>query len=179
MFSKAELSLIKTVFADNDDLIYAVRKVLLQFPLTDEEKVAISKLSPETRAVLRKRILPEYSEDFPLTQVADLYFTLTDDMKRLSVADMEPLFAAKDLESDYLSQQFKVLEDLETEQPIQIRDMRSLKGKNAYTQMVDLTAHNFLIGYIDSMMNYIRMLAGAKDETPEEQEERLKRDSTK
>lgn len=178
MFSKQELADFKTIFADRDDLIYALRAHFLQLPLADNEKEMLSKLSPEAITLLRKRMLPELSNDFPLTQVADLFFTLTDDMKRLSVADMEPLFASKDLESDYLAQQLGLLDGSVADETIKLANLRSLKGKNGYTQMVDLTTHNFLIGYVDQMLNFIKMLAGAKEETPEEQEKRLSRDST-
>lgn len=180
MFSKAELALIKDVFADRDDLIYTIRKLFLQFELTEEEKASIRRLSPETKRVLRKRILPEYSDEYPLTQIADLFFTLTDDMKRLSVDDMAPLFLAKDLEQDFLLQQFDVLENIDTaDQPLQLRRMRVLKDKDPFTQMIDLTAYNYLLAYIDQMLGHIKLLAGAKEETPEEQEKRLTRDSTK
>lgn len=182
IFSKGELALIKTVFGDNDELLYAIRKVFLQFPLTEAEtKLVQAQVTPEVLAVIRKRILPDFSEDFPLTQIPDFFSTLTADMEKFSVADMAPIFASKDLQEDYLAQQLEVFADLSKAgtEDINLAQMRVLKGKDPETQFVHTKARNYLLGYIDPMLNHLKTLAGTKDETPEEQEKRLKRDSNK
>jgi hypothetical protein len=182
IFTKAELGLIKATFADNDELIYAIRKVFLQFPLTDAERKLIkAQVTPEVLAVLRKRILPEWTEWYPLTQIPDFFSTLTSEIEKRGVEDMAPMFAAKQLEEDYLKQQFGVLEsgDFNVAAPIELIKLRKLEGKPPYQQYVDTTARNYLLGYIDPMLGHIKILAGTKEETPEQQEKRLTRDSAK
>lgn len=181
IYSDDELSLIKNTFGDNDTLLYTVRKVFLQFPLTDVEKGLIKQaITPEVWAVLKKRILPEISDDFPIGQLPSLLTTLTEQLKVRSVEEMGPLFAAKKLEITYLEQQFAVLQDItqEVSQPLKLKDLGSFQADAQWT-FVHFQAYLFLLGYIDPMLNFIRALAGEKKETLEQQKKRLTRDSSK
>lgn len=189
IFNKGELQLIKATFADNDELIYAIRKVFLQIPLTDADMALIkAQVTPAVLAVLRKRILPEFNDDYPLTQIPDFFSTLTKDIEKLGVKDMGPLFEAKQLEEDYLLQQFEVLANLDGTvtyiadkatyiADISLERLRSMLGKSDERRYIDTTARNYLLGYIDPMLLHMKTLAGAKDETPDQQEKRLKRNS--
>ena len=177
IFNDVELSLIKAVFADNDDLLYLIRNVLLQFPLTAEEmKMLRSAMTPEVISVLRKRILPEVSPDAPFSQLSDLYQTLNNDLNTKSSGEMELLFEAKQLEIDYLTQQFLVLEGKDVEQKIILDDLKDLRSDNAY---VNTKARNFILAYVDQMLILVKNIAGEKKETVEEAKKRMQRDSTK
>lgn len=179
MFSADELSLIKNTFSDNDTLLYTIRKGFLQFPLTDVERgLLTTSLTPGVLRVLRKRILPELSPEYPLGQLPSLLTTLTNDLKSKPLDDMALQFEAKQIELDYLEQQFKALTEA-TEETILLKALGEMKGKSDTQRFVDLTAYLFLLGYIDPMLNFMKVLAGAKDETPEEQNKRLLRDSSK
>jgi hypothetical protein len=180
IFNDEELSLIKNTFADNDALLYSVRKVLLQFPLTLAEKALIKQgITEPVWNVLKKRILPEISDDFPIGQLPSLLTTLTEQLKVRNVEEMEPQFAAKRMEIDYLTQQFEVLRDIDGDnpEPLKLAYLGNI-GANTGTIYARLTAYLFLLGYIDPMLNFIRSLAGQKTETLEEQKKRLSRDST-
>lgn len=180
MYNDTELSLIKTVFAENEELIYAIRKVLLQFPLTEAETVMVKNaMTPEVYAILKKRIFPDVSEDAPLGQIGDIYQTLTNDLKSKNVEDMEPLLAAKQLEIDYLEQQFSVLKGEKTGEKIKLDAMKIIEGNSAFDAYVGNTARNFILGYIDPMLALIRSIAGQKEESVEEQKERMTRNSSK
>lgn len=173
IYNKDELSLIKNTFAENDTLLYTIRKVFLQFPLTDVEKGLIKQaVTPEVYALLKKRILPEIGPEFPLGQIPSILTTLTQDIRQKSVEDMQPQLEAKKLEIDYLEQQFAVLKDLDAPQPIKLSDLTKM-------DFVSLTAYLFLLGYIDPSLLMIKSLAGDKNETPEQQVARLKKDSAK
>jgi hypothetical protein len=179
MFSSNELSLIKNTFSENDELLYALRNVLLQFPLSDGQKAIISsQVNPDIIAVLKKRILPEISGAFPLGQLPSILTTLTQDLKQRSEEDMAAQFDAKQLEIDYIEQQFDELEG-KGKGSILLKDLATLKGKSSHKQFIDMTAYLFLLGYIDPMLAMIKNLAGTKDETPEQQKKRLTRDSSK
>lgn len=174
IFSNDELSLIKNTFADNDTLLYTIRKVFLQFPLTDTEKGLLKMaITPEVWKVLKKRILPEISNEFPLGQLPSILTTLTEQLKVKDAAEMADQFTAKQLEIDYLTQCFNTLKDLDTPQTISIKKMGDT------IDYVNMNAYLFLLGYIDPMLGFIKSLAGQKDETLEEQKKRLTRDSNK
>lgn len=180
IFSEAELSLIKNTFSDNDELLYAIRNVLLQFPVSDGQKATLSVgLNENVISVLRKRIIPEIAPTFPLGQLPSLLTTISKDLGIRDVVDMEPQFQAKELEIAYLEQQFNKLEGKSNDESINLKRMGELKGKTRHEQFVDMTAYLFLLGYIDPMLGMMKNLAGTKEETPEEQKNRLTRDSSK
>lgn len=179
IYSKAELSLIKNTFAGDDTLLYTIRKVLLQFPLTEVERGLIkTTITPEVLAVLKKRLLPDLAPEYPLGQLSSILTNLTQDLKVKDVEQMAAQFAAKQTEIDYLAQQFDELQGIESPAPILLSELGTLKGKDPHSQFVDMTAYLFLLGYIDPSLNMIKLIAGAKDETPEEQAARLSRDSS-
>lgn len=179
IFNEAELSLIKNTFSENDPLLYAIRKVFLQFELNDGDKALLKLVNTEIVNVLKKRMFPELSNVFPLGQLPSLMTTLTQDLKVKDVEEMSYQFDAKQIEIDYLEQQFAVLEGKEVEEKIKLKELGTLKGKTPGQQFIDMTAYLFLLGYIDPMLNMIKTIAGKKEETLAQLNERLKRDSNK
>lgn len=182
IFNDQELALIKQVFAENEDLLYLVRKVLLQFELTAEEKKIIkSSITPEVFAVIKKRVYPDVMEDAPFSQLGDIYQTLTQDLKSKTVNEMAPLFDAKQLEVEYLDQQFARLKNIDSKSAdkIKLNDWASLVGKEPYQRYVQTMARNFILGYVDPMLNLLKSIAGQKTETIEETKKRITRDSSK
>lgn len=181
IFTDGELSLIRNTFADNDELMYAIRNVMLQFPLSDGQKATLSVgLTPAVLAVLKKRILPEINGSFPLGQLPSILTTFTENLKVLSPDEMGIHFAAKQLEIDYLAQRFEEMEHGVTpSKPITLSEMSLLTDKSIEEQFINMTAYLFLLGYIDPMLGMIKNIAGQANETPEEQKKRLTRDSSK
>jgi len=180
IYSEAELSLIKNTFAENDELLYAIRNVLLQFELSIGQKAILaSQLNPAIISVLRKRIIPELSGIYPLGQLPSILTTLTENLKVLPVEDMAIQFEAKKIEIEYIEQQFQVLEGNVPTDPISLKALSSLNGKNPADSFIDMTAYLFLLGYLDPSLGMIKNLAGTKEESPEEQKKRLTRDSSK
>lgn len=183
IFNDEELSLIQNTFAENDILLYTVRKVLLQFPLTETEVGLIKTgVTPEVSALLRKRLLPEISDDFPIGQLSTLNASLTEGLKVKSPEEMAPLFEAKQIQSDYLEQRFTALENIGTPEPsgnIKLSDLGRVRALDAYGTFVNLHAYLFLLGYIDQGLMLIKSLAGQKNETIEEKKKRITRDSAK
>lgn len=196
MFSNAELSIIKNVFADNEELLYAIRNVFHQFPLSDTQLKSLqTQITPEVIAILKKRILPTLDPDAPLSQLADIRVTLTEQLKTKSIQDMAPLLAAKETEMTYLRERFEALECIvKGEEPakdaLKLVDLANFTNvseflpeeaqfENAFHAVVGLTAYLFLLGYIDPRLNDLKIIAGIKEETPDEQKKRLERNSTK
>lgn len=180
LFSDAELSLIKSVFAENEELIYAVRNVLLQFENSPvENKLVKDFITEPVIAVLKKRIFPQVEKDLPLTQLGDLLQTLNKDMQAKGPEEMEPLFMAKLIEIEYLDQQFVELSGEKVIRIHSLDDWANLKGKSATQMYVETTARNFILAYVDGMLMHLKTIAGEKKESLEEAKKRMERNSSK
>ena len=178
IYNSGELSLIKNTFAENEPLLYAIRKVLFQFELTDADKALLKLVNESVLNVLKKRILPEISNVFPLGQLPSLIAILSQDLKVKDVPEIAPQFAIKKLQIAYLEQQFKVLAGEDVEQKIRLSDMAVIT-EDPEENYINMSTYLFLLGYIDPMLIMIKTIAGNKDETLEQLNTRLKRDSSK
>ena len=179
IFTKSELQLIKDVFADNDELLYAIRKVFLQFELTEKDKGLLNQITPAVYHILEKRIHPTPSNEFPLGQISTLLTTLTLDIKAKTVEEAIPAFHAKATEIAYLDQQFAVLKDPESPQPIQLAKLGDIVGKDHEEAFVGLTVYLFIYGWIDPNLLGIKAIAGQKEETLDQLEKRMRQNSNK
>lgn len=182
IYNDAELEVIKNTFAENDELLYAIRNVFFQFPLTDGQKVLIKNgVTPEVLNVLKKRILPDPAPEFPINQIPTILSTLTNDLKSRTVEDLIPLFEAKDIEIKYLEQQFKLLsgDAVVDENSIILSELSKIDLNNPIKTHSNLSAYLFILGYVDPMLGFIKSIAGNKGETIENQKKRMMRDSSK
>ena len=181
MFSDAELALFKSTFADNEELLYLVRNVLLQFSLSKSEKEIIKKtMSKEIVRIIRKRILPVPEKDEPLGQLGDILLTLKADIEKRSPEEMEIYFDAKKLELDYLDQQFRVLEDIEgeTEEKIKLAKLNDFNVEKNQ-KFINFLARSFIISHVDTSLIHIKTMAGTPTETAEYTKKKLQRNSSK
>lgn len=177
-FNDIELGIMKRVFADNEDLIFIVRKVLFQSELTKGERNMLdASLSDEVNSLLKKMFVPELDTESPLFQMTDLPLGLNLAMNSKGVEEMQPLFEAKKLEMDYLNQQLEAIKNENSSKRIRFSSMAKLEP---YPKaFVGVTARNWLLVFIDSSLQQIKILAGTKKETLEETMERISKDSAK
>ena len=178
-YTEIELNTIKEVFSENEELLKTIRKIMLQMPLNAVDLAELEFIrKPNILNVLRKTFLPTLDPDAPLNQIVDLWMTV-------QLADKEPLDAlyqlrARELLINYINQQLKVLED-KSKEKIKFGKLINLKKPNAeageiYFKMV---ARNSIIQHIEMQLNMLYILAGLKEETLEQTQERLKKDSSK
>lgn len=185
MFNKNELATIKKVFNENEGLVYALRSLFLQFPLNDGQKKLLRKeITPEVFAVIKKRVHPEIGPDFPLTQQAHILTTIGQDLKTKGVDECEPLIASMALSIQYLDERFNALTAIMNgEEPakpeVVLADLAKIGGRGARGEYVFLRTYLFLLGYIDPAIQMLVTIAGQKEESPEQQAERMSRNSTK
>lgn len=180
-YTDEELGLLKAVFAEDNDKLYIIRKVMFQFPLTEAEKSALQAFMTEpVFAILRKTFLPYPDPDAPLFQIAHLNLALGADTKTLSPDGAWPFFKAKELEIAYLEQQVKALNG-ESEQKIVLSDLTDLNHPKTQREQVwvNVTAWNWILSFVDSNIQQIKFLAGLKHETVEQTLVRLRTDSSK
>lgn len=178
-FNDAELSLIKNTFAENYDLLMAMRKVFLQMPLDIIDKDILSVFrSKELLAVVRKAWLPELDAHAPLHQLIDLLMTV--EIREKTPQEAYPQIVARKLVIKYLEQQFAVLESLDTVGITLVLDsFTDIQGKTPDEVFTQFTARNTIIGHTEMQLDQLRVLAGTKDETVEQTQKRLQQNSSK
>lgn len=173
-YSDSELATIKATFAENDTLMFAIRKVLLQAELGPEEEEALKFLKGDAVKVLKKTFLPEIDANAPLFQITDPYLVLGTEIKDKPIEDFGYYKEAKDITFDYLGQQFTRFENTLPTTCIRLADLVCKEA--GYSQVI---ARNYILSYVDSNINQLVFLAGMKEETVEQTMERLKKNSTK
>ena len=180
-FTDAELSLMKNTFAENDVLLQAVRKVFLQMDLTEGEEKLIKGTfngKKELNALVSKTFNPTLDAEAPRHQLMDLWLSV--DIKEKKVDDLAPIFKGRKLLIDLLEQQLDVLSDYDagTDGLVKLDDLVEYT-EDTEQMLVNLIARNTLITHIETMLTQVEMLAGQKDETPEQTLERLEKNSNK
>lgn len=183
-YSDAELSVMKNSFAENDAFFLAVRKLLLQFPLTKTDADIIKGVlvgKPATFAILSKTFNPKLDTDAPFTQMIDLWMTF--EIKDKVAEQVMPTIYARDIVINYLDQQLIALScvgtDTKPETTIDFDSLSVIKGKDDTQVFIDLIARNTLISHIEQQCNQLLLLAGRTEETPEQTRDRLAKDSNK
>ena len=181
-FTDAELSLIKGLFADNEALLYAIRKSMLGFILDENEKSLIKGLSKEAHALIRKTFLPSIDPASPFFQMTDMAMGLNVEIKGMKEEDALPLIEAKALEITYLHQRLQELEGVYSDDNISLAVMGNITSGIARADsnvFVNITARNYLLSYIDSNCKQLEFLAGTKEETVDQTVARLQKNSAK
>lgn len=182
-YDNSELSLIKNTFAENFELLYAIRKVMLQMPLNAVEGDMIEKTfkgNIVSTNIIRKSFLPELDGDTPLGQMVDLWMTL--DINNKQPFDAFPYITARDLTIRYLDQQLKVLagEDIRIEIEFdKLKPDSNLVDADCKIYWINLTVRNLIIVHTEQRLLELYSLAGQKTETLDEMMKRLFLDSNK
>lgn len=176
-YNDEELSTIKDLFAENDDLLRVLRKVFLQMPLNAID-LALAEVfkTPKTSAVLRKAFLPALDPEAPINQITDLWFNV-------DIASRTPEEAMWHLKArryviNYLNQQLESLGG-KSKQEIRFEDLVSGEGKDVVDIYSRVIARNDIIKQVEGTLNVFKILAGFKNETLEQTQERLRKDSSK
>lgn len=181
-FNNAELSLVKGLFAGNEDLLYALRKVLLQFSISEKEEIMLKgAINDTTFALIKKFFSPNLDPESPLFQMTDMYLGLGSEIKALDPVNAWPFIRAKELEIAYINQQMDVLENVsEAKKPkIVLADLTKVTKVTEEDAWVNISARNFILSFVDSNVHQIKVLAGSQEETVEQTMERLKKNSNK
>lgn len=178
-YTDNELGIIKNTFIDNEEVIVLLRKIFLQIPLTDSEISLLSmfRANSDLLKVLRKTFLPTIDVTAPLHQVIDLWMTVDIKEKGLELCELN--LVAREILIDYLEQQLSWLEDGK-EPKIMFTNLTKIGTRATFYKTVsNFIMRNTLLGHIEQQLQQLVLLAGTKDETPEQTLERLARDSTR
>lgn len=174
--SEGDMRLIKTTFKDNDDCLKAIRKVFLQMNLSDTDLRLLAPIttSEEMQRILRVFLLPELDGDVGLGLNMDLWMTVAISEKQSPDVFLE--LSARNKLLDYLEDGFKRLKEPNQQGTTKITAFNPIKVPAGVD---DVIARNTLITHIEQKLVMLKMWAAQKEETPEEEKERIAKDSTK
>jgi hypothetical protein len=181
-YSQDELLLIKGVFAENDELLKTIRKVMYQMPLNavDLSRIEVTFKGKEgLLKVVRKLFLPELSADVPFQQNIDLWQLIK--LKELIVEEAAIHLDSIQIWIDYMEQQLKVLETGKAikKPKISFKGLTVLKDKTSWQKFAEMLARNTIVNHVEQCLQQLLILAGLKEESPEQTIERLTKDSSK
>lgn len=179
-YSDSELKIIKDVFADNLELLQAIRKVFLQIPLDAIDQSLLSTVkSPAILSVIRKAYLPEIDAKAPLHQIIDLWMTVEIKGKEPKSAYLE--MVAREKLISYLDQQLRYLEGTQDDNfEIVFSDLVKVLPKTKADEMyANIIVRNTVIQHSEMQLAMFEVLAGQKNESVEETKKRLEKNSTK
>lgn len=178
--SDLELELIKSLFADNEALLFIIRKVFIQADITEEESKLIEQSfkTDEVHKMMRKVFLPEIDTDVPLGQNIDLWMTI--DLKDKNPDELFTHLIAREKVIAFIEEglsRLKIPVKAGTDKLIKF-SIAEEKAKAEETY-INLLARNTVINHVDQQLIQIKLLAGQKTETIEQTKSRLQKDSTK
>lgn len=175
-YNDIELSVIKGTFAENDDLLFAIRKFFIQQKLDISEQAMILNLSEETKAVLRKTFLPEIDGNAPMFQMVDWFTSVETKDRDIEKANIE--MEVRRLVVDYFGQQLGRIGGKEKEE-IEFKNLNFSKEKDSRQNFIELSARNMILNQIDFQLQQLLTLAGMKNETIEQTKKKLEKDSSR
>lgn len=169
-FNDEDMATIKSLFADNDAAVRAIRNHYLQFPQTTEELAVISMLTPKQMEFISRLFLPTANPDNPLGRISDAWGSINTENGLGAI----PFIKARHRTLKYLKQQNDLLngegERILTLDVVEADDMESF---------IMVETRRVLFTMVDGQLRLCVSLAGKKEETIEETKERLQKDSTK
>ena len=181
-YTDNELATIRSLFKESEEVLLAIRKVFLQGTLDERQQGIVKNLSAEALRIIKKNLMPDIDPDAPFFQLATPYkrlivtpFNIRERMPDMAIAYLK----AKDLELEYLNQQFRVLCGEEVEIEIVLTDLiksdKDGQPKDEETRYTEFMAYMGLIDSdIDSLLFELNVLAKREEgETPEEAAKKL------
>ena len=169
--SDDELQVLKSAFADSDDLLISMRQLLFGFSVAPSMRQDILSIlsSSDTFRVFRKLFKPELDdENVPLGQSIDLWKAISFDGASTD-KQAETVLEAKIICMKMIDQALELLAGKEN----------VIINLNDIDTVAKLIGRNQYLNHIEQTMLQIKILAGLKEETVEQTVERLKQNSTK
>lgn len=170
-YTDTELSLIKSIFAENDKLLITLRKFLVGVELNAVELAEFAALqNKETIKLLRKIFVPIYDPEAQIGQTSDIWKTLN--LPTQVKEQMIPHIIAVQITFDWLDQRFNALENEKVKKAIEFTEL--LDGT-----FESISARHRIMDIIENSLLFLKVIAGDKKETPGEQKKRLMQNSNK
>lgn len=172
--------LIKIVFKDNDRLLKIMRNLFFGFPISKSEKESIVTTfgghDGLTEAV-RRKMVPLFTDsiDLPVGVVADYWLGLEQEVLGAPSPAIYQRVASKTKVFEMLMDAIALLKNPDGKK-ISLDKMPNLVSDE---WQVSLLARSLYIRSIGAGLEMLRQIANMKEETNEEKELRIRKDSTK
>lgn len=173
--SDVEIALLNGLFADNEGLLIAIRNVFFGIASKEEKQFVEDAFSGKKEALklMRKMFLPEIAPEIPLGQTIDLWRTL--DIKDKDDHEFLGQMVATDILIKGIETSLRLLEDSNLDGVDLVINPKKI---DKYTKP-EIIARNNFVSHIEGVLLQMKILAGMKNETPEQIKERIAKNSTK
>ena len=144
---------------------------------TQETNLLKKTVNPEVYKILVKALNPSIDKLAPEFENIDMFSSL--DVSPTPIEHAYLSIKVRHRAKQYLDQRFDELNGKKVTDPI-IFDEMHLVSKNMEDTYINFVARNFLLTHIKTQLFHkLKIIAGKKEETPEEAKERLNKDSNK
>lgn len=178
-YNEQELALIKSIFDENLDILFALRKVFLHADLSDADENILKLITENKQAVklIEKTYLPRIELDCPFGQTIDLWLAI-------EVVDNDPEATTLSLKVrekliSYIDTGLKRLTSFDKKPKLNILNFSPNFDVSDEERYIELQARNALIKHTEVQLQQLIALSKMKRETLAELEARMKKDSTK
>lgn len=168
-----QLSLIKSAFEGNKELLISIRNLFFGLELSKAEKDLIVKTfaSPELRKIMRDRLIPSIDKEAPLEVSKDMWtgfdmISSTNEVIKRTVQVRANLIGMLEIA-------LELLENPDGKRPYV--DFNPMTGD---VDGVLLTSRNHFIGMVVSQLNALSVIANTKTDTPEQIKKKIRKDSS-
>lgn len=177
MYTQKDIDLLKSVFADNDILMSAIRKLFFGVDISEYEQALIkdSFENPEIVDVFRKRVYGLNNFNTPIGQLSDFWLGAETQVFGASRDTIYQVYESKKMVFGMFEKAFKLLTNLDGEKV----DITSFPDTTKDPLQVWLIARNLYMKAVETALLNIKTVAGAKEESAEEAIKRLTKDSNK
>lgn len=177
MYSEKDIEVIKATFADNEALLVLLRKLFFGKDISEDEKKLIKSTfsNPEVVEVLRRKVYPVQNFDGGLLQFNDFWLDAESQVFGASRDTIYQAIESKKLIKAMLEKAFNLLINPDGEKVVIDYDPII----EADPLGVKMIARNLYIRSIQTALITVHLIAGRKDETPEQATKRLLSDSAK
>lgn len=174
--NQEEVSLIKSIFKDNEKLLKATRACMFGLGLTNDEKSLLKSTysSEPLMKIMFKRFVPRISKDEPIGQISDIWLGVETQVFGHSRDTIYQAVQYKKKAVDLTEQALALLSD-----PQDDKIDLNFTPSQADDLQIELLARNQYIRHIEQQLLFIKVISEQKDESPIEAAKRLKKDSTK
>jgi hypothetical protein len=176
-YNEAELSMLKSIFSGNEELLIIIRKLFFGITLSENDKDTIKKTfqNPASREVLRKKVYGLDDYDTPIGQISDFWMGIEQQLFGAPVDTITQAVESKKLVLEMFRKAFLLLENPDGEKV----DVSIIPSIQEDPLQVGMIARCLYMKAIETSLTNIKVIAGAKEESIEQAMKRLLKNSAK
>lgn len=179
LVSDKELELLKSVFAENDELLETIRDLFFGLEITNDQKDSITSIfkNDDLKKLFIRRFLPEIRKGVPVGQSVDLW-TGVEVIGKNPIEIVQVVTArAKLIEMVKVS---LALLDNPNGSVVDLNFVPRIMGVGTDSDLqVELISRNQFISHVETQLIMIKVISGQKVESVEQAKQRLTNNSNK